>query len=139
MAILVAAHPAGASRLKKVLAGHDLTLVDTLAEATQALERGEFSCIVLGVQFDESRMLKLLEHIRSDKRLPTPVVCVVGIKGRLSAAAIAAFDQAARALEAHAVIDLSDFPDDEQGNAQLRGLIDPPTPATAAGCAPSGT
>jgi DNA-binding NtrC family response regulator len=96
--ILVAAHPAGIRRLEKVLAERELMKVQTLDEARQALERQQFCCMILGIQFDESRMLKLLEHVRSEERLHTPVVCVIGMKGRLSDAAIDAFDKAARAL-----------------------------------------
>jgi hypothetical protein len=123
MAILVAAHPAGALRLKKVLAGHELSFVSTMEEAEQVLERGRFLGILLGVQFDESRMLKLLERLRSEKRLPIPVVCIIGIKGRLSEAAVNACKKAASALGAEAVLDLAHFPDDERGNARLRGTI----------------
>jgi DNA-binding NtrC family response regulator len=122
--ILVAAHPAGVSRLKKVLEGHDLIVVNTLGEARQALKGQRFCCMVLGIQFDESRMLKLLEHVRSEERVATPVVCVIGMRGRLSDAAIHAFDKAARALGAREVLDMIDFPDDERGNDRLRGIID---------------
>lgn len=121
--ILVATHPAGRQRLEKVLAGHELVFVDTLDQARRTLEAHRFRCIVLGVQFDESRMLRLLDQL-SGKRLPAPVVCVIGIKGRLSGAAIGAFDQAARALGAREVLDMTDFPDDERGNGSLRGVID---------------
>jgi hypothetical protein len=130
MAILVAAHPAAAARLRKVLAGHELTFVATVGEAQLALQRGHFPAIVLGVQFDESRMLRLFQHLRSEKHLTTPVVCVIGIKGRLSGAAIDAFNKAARALGAQAVLDLTEFPDDERGNARLRGIIQAAMPAS---------
>ena len=132
MTILVAAHPAGTVRLQKVLAGHELTFVETVEQAKQALARRAFSCVVLGVQFDESRVLRLLDELRSQRRLTAPVVCVVGIKGRLSHIAIGAFDQAARALGANAVLDMTDFPDDQQGNARLRGVIDRLMPASRA-------
>ena len=122
--ILVAAHPAGVRRLKKVLAGHELTTVETLDEARQALDGQQFCCMVLGIQFDESRMLKLLEQVRSEERLAAPVVCVIGMKGRLSDTAIEAFDQAARALGAREVLDMTDIPDDERGNLTLRQAID---------------
>jgi CheY-like chemotaxis protein len=122
--VLVAAHPAGIRRLEKVLAGRELMKVQTLDEARQALERQQFCCMILGIQFDESRMLKLLEHVRSEERLHTPVVCVIGMKGRLSDAAIDAFDKAARALGAREVLDMTDFPDDDRGNGSLRQVID---------------
>lgn len=123
--ILVAAHPAGTQRLQKALAGHELVFVETLDQARERLEGGEFACVILGVQFDDSRTLKLLEDLSAQQRhLATPVVCVIGIRGRLSNAALCAFDQAARALGARAVLDMTEFPDDERGNSGLRGLID---------------
>jgi len=134
--ILVAAHPTGVRRLKKVLAGHELTTVGTLDEARQALDGQQFCCMVLGIQFDESRVLKLLEQVRSEERLATPVVCVIGMKGRLSDTAIEAFDQAARALGAREVLDMTDFPDDERGNGALRIAVDRITAAGSAPCGP---
>ncbi len=98
--------------------------METLDEARQALDGQQFFCMVLGIQFDESRMLKLLEQVRSEERLAAPVVCVIGMKGRLSDTAIEAFDKAARALGAREVLDMTDFPDDERGNLTLRQAID---------------
>jgi DNA-binding NtrC family response regulator len=121
--ILVAAHPAGMQRLEKVLAGYEVMFVETLEEARRVLDGERFCCLVLGVQFDESRMLGLLDHVRSEKHLPTPVVCVIGIKGRLSRTALDAFDKAARALGAREVLDVTGFPDDEQGNRALRAAV----------------
>jgi len=122
--ILVAAHPAGIRRLEKVLAGHELMIVETLDEARQALAGQGFCCMVLGIQFDESRMLKLLDDLRSQERLDTPVVCVIGTKGRLSDAAIEAFEKASRVLGAQEVLDMTSFPDDERGNLSLRRAIE---------------
>ncbi|MGH8668623.1 MAG: hypothetical protein ACREUH_05265 [Burkholderiales bacterium] len=128
--ILVAAHPVGKHRLEKVLAGYELMFVATLDEARRVLGGERFCCLVLGVQFDESRMLRLLDHVRSEKHLPTPVVCVVGIKGKLSSTALDAFDKAARALGAREVLDVTSFPDDEQGNRALRAAVDRFIPAS---------
>jgi DNA-binding NtrC family response regulator len=128
--ILVAAHPASTQRLQKALTGHELVFVETLDQARERLERGRFSCVILGVQFDDSRTLKLLEDLSTQKRhLATPVVCVIGIRGHLSDVAIDAFDTAARALGARAVLDMTEFPDDERGNGGLRGLLDQFMPA----------
>jgi CheY-like chemotaxis protein len=133
MAILVAAHPAGCRRMQHVLAGHDVTCVESSEVAKQALEHHDFSGIVLGLQFDESRMLELLEHLRSQPRqAEVPVLCVIGVRGSLSDGALRAFAQAARALGAREVLDSADFPDDERGNRALRRIVDQLMPATAA-------
>lgn len=138
MAILIAAHRAGAPRLKKLLADHELSFVGTLDEAKRTLGRRQFSAIVLGVQFDESRVLALLDHLRRQTRLSTPVVCVIGIRGRLSDAALKAFEQAATALGASAVLDMEDFPDDERGNERLRRVVDRVILASPAASPPAG-
>ena len=123
--ILVAAHAAGSQRLEKALAGHELMFVQTLEEARSALERAKFCCVILGIQFDDSNNLWLLDHLRSHKRDDaTPVICVIGLRGRLSPTALAAFDQAARALQATEVLDLEQYPDDEPGNARLRSILE---------------
>ncbi len=113
-------------------------IVETLDEARQALEGQRFCCMVLGIQFDESRMLKLLDHVRSKERLHTPVVCVIGMKGRLSDTALDAFDKAARALGAREVLDVTDFPDDERGNRALRAAVDRLMPASPSASPPQG-
>jgi CheY-like chemotaxis protein len=123
--ILVATARAGACRLQRVLVDHELVLVSTVEEAKHALEQQRFACIILGVQFDESRMLELLDNLRSDgKHRNIPMVCVIGIRGQLSGTALGAFEQAARALQAKAVFDMAEFSDDEAGNRQLRRLIE---------------
>ena len=133
MAILVAAHPLGNQRLRKTLAGRELTFVQTLDEAKRALEGQAFSGFLLGIQFDDSRVLELLEYLRSHpKTARVPVVCMIGIRGRLSEAALCAFAQAAHALGARAVLDASSFPDDEAGNAALREVLEGLMPASAA-------
>lgn len=68
-------------------------------------------------------MLRLLEEARWHKALPTPVVCVIGMRGRLSLAALHAFEQAAQALGASAVLDMAKFPDDRPGNERLQTII----------------
>ena len=131
MAILVAAHPLGNRRLKKVLAGRELTFVETLEEASAILGCRDFSGFILGIQFDESRVLELLEHLRSRSNTAwAPVVCMIGIRGRLSGAALSAFAEAAHALGARAVLDACSFPDDEAGNEALREILERLMPAS---------
>ena len=121
--ILVAIASAGRQRLEKVLAGHEVVFVETLAQARQALTGKPFGCVVLGVQFDESRTLRLLDDLRPAEHPAAPVMCVIGAKGRLSRAALDAFGKAARALGAREVLDMADYPDTERGNGALRQAI----------------
>jgi CheY-like chemotaxis protein len=123
--ILIATAPSGLQRLQKVLAGCELVPLHTLEEARSILDSGRYECIVLGIQFDESRMLKLLQHLRADPRHRNiAAVCVIGAHGRLSDVALEAFRKAARALDAAAVLDINDYPDDSAGNARLRESIE---------------
>jgi len=123
--ILVATARAGACRLQRVLVDCELVLVSVVEEAKQALAQQRFAGIILGVQFDESRMLELLKYLRSDGRHASiPVVCIIGIRGQLSGAALAAFDRTCRTLGAKAVLDIADFSDDDAGNRRLRRLIE---------------
>jgi CheY-like chemotaxis protein len=131
MAILVAAHPLGSQRLKKALAGRELSFVGTLEEAKRVLAQQTFSGVLLGIQFDDSRVLELLEHLRAQpKTAGIPVVCMIGIRGRLSGAALSAFAEAARALGAREVLDAADFADDPGGNAALREALERLMPAS---------
>ena len=123
--ILVATARAGACRLQKVLVDCELVLVSTVEEAKQALEQQRFAGVILGLQFDESRMLELLEYLRADGRYASvPVVCIIGIRGQLSGAALGAFDRTCRALGAKAVLDIADFSDDGADDRRLRRLIE---------------
>jgi hypothetical protein len=92
-----------------------------MQEATEALAHTRFAGVILGVQFDESRTLEVLDYMRAHERYRSiPAVCVIGIKGRLRNGAISAFDQAAKALDAKRVLDMERFPDDPQGDERLR-------------------
>jgi hypothetical protein len=123
--ILIATARSGLQRLKKVLAGCELVPLHTLEEARNVLDAGRYECIVLGIQFDESRMLRLLQYLRAQEaHRSIAAVCVIGARGRLSEVALEAFRKAARVLEAAAVLDINDFPDDPEGNARLRTAIE---------------
>ena len=73
--IFVATVPAAAERLRRILAGHRIVTVLTLAEAKQALAREKFALAILGVYFEESRMFELLAFAKgSVMNRDTPVV-----------------------------------------------------------------
>jgi PleD family two-component response regulator len=119
--ILVAAAPAGVQRLQRALRGYRLVVAGNTQEATEALAHIAFAGVILGVQFDESRMLEVLDYMRADERYRSiPAVCIIGTKGRLGEGAISAFDQAAKALDARRVLDMEQYPDDAQGDDRLR-------------------
>jgi PleD family two-component response regulator len=121
--ILVAVE--GAERLKRILVGHDLTLANSVEAAKGELQKREFAMIILGVNFDESRMFELLRLVRTYKANQlTPVVCMLTTGSRLSDVAIEGLDHAVKAMLANAFLNLNKFPDDEAGNARVRRIID---------------
>ena len=112
-------------RLERILAGHRLTIPHSVEEAKLELERQEFHMVILGVLFDESRMFELLRLVRTfDKNRLTPVVCMLATESRLSAVAIEGLDHAVKAMLANAFVNLNKFPDDQEGNARVRRIVD---------------
>jgi CheY-like chemotaxis protein len=96
-------------RIRECLPGHECVFVTSMAEATMALRRDGFSLVVIGVNFDESRMFELLTHVRS---LPAykdaAVVCVQGVDMRMPESVAHTVDMAVKALGGTAFVDLRD-------------------------------
>ena len=107
--VLAAAAPVMDEKLRECLPGHDLTFVRTMGQAIRALRSGGFQLVVIGLDFDESRMLELLQYVRS---LPAykefPVICVHGDHFNLSEAVMKSIDVAVKALGGVAFLDLRD-------------------------------
>ena len=121
--ILVAVE--GVERLRRILVGHDLTMAKSVEEANAQLQNREFAMVILGVNFDESRMFEVLRLVRTYKANQlTPVVCMLTTESRLSDVALEGLDHAVKAMLANAFLNLNKFPDDEAGNARVRRIID---------------
>lgn len=112
-------------RLARILAGHDLVVTETVEQAKAEMQRRAFAMIILGVNFDESRMFELLRLVRTyEPNELTPAVCVLTTPSRLSDVAIEGLDHAVKAMLANAFLNLGKFPDDPSGNARVRRIID---------------
>jgi PleD family two-component response regulator len=124
--VLLAVSPGGAARLRRVLDGHDVTLVRTRKEAWALLESERFAMVILGVHFDESQMFSLLADIRAHaKYRKVPVLCVLSAPTKvLSDIAIEGLDHAVKAMMANGFLNLANIADDEAGNARIRRIID---------------
>jgi PleD family two-component response regulator len=124
--VLLAVSPGSGARLRRVLEGHDVTLVATRTEAWRLLERERFSMVIVGVHFDESQMFSLLADIRSHaKYRKVPVLCVLAERPQvLTDVAIEGLDHAVKAMMANGFLNLANIADDEQGNARIRRIID---------------
>lgn len=112
-------------RLERILAGHVLTIPHSVEEAERELQAREYHMVILGVLFDESRMFELLRVVRTYKQNAlTPVVCMLTGESNLSAVAIEGLDHAVKAMLANAFLNLNRFPDDADGNARVRRIVD---------------
>ena len=121
--ILVASAHNAYKRLFVILPGYDLRFVGTLAEAQSALKADDFSLIMIGIYFEQSKMFELLRYIKSDRKYADiPVVCFRGIplSGSFD---VKPLELRCRALGASAFLDLTAFTDDGFGNAALRSRL----------------
>jgi hypothetical protein len=97
----------------------------SVEDAEAALQARQFALVILGVHFDESRMFELLRLVRIyDRNRLTPVVCVLSRKSKMSDVAIEGLDHAVKAMLANAFLNLNKFPDDADGNARVRRIVD---------------
>jgi DNA-binding NtrC family response regulator len=96
-------------KIRDCLPGHDLTFVRTMMQAIHALRRDGFQLVVIELNFDESRMLELLQYVRS---LPAyrevPVMCVHGDHINLNETVMKSIDVAVKALGGKAFLNLRD-------------------------------
>lgn len=96
-------------KVRECLPGHELAFVRAMPEAVRALRHDGFQLIVIGLEFDEHRMLELLQYVRT---LPhykeVPVVCVHAEYMRLSEAVMKNIDVAVKALGGLGFLNLGD-------------------------------
>jgi CheY-like chemotaxis protein len=87
--------------------GCEVTSVRTFDEAQRALEQQPFRLVLIDLQFEQSRMLELLEYLKSlDGYKDVPVVCLQGTDRRVSDALRQNMTHAVRALGGRAFFDL---------------------------------
>jgi CheY-like chemotaxis protein len=124
--ILVADTSDSDRRLSAILAGQDVMFARTIGEAQRLLAQQQFDLVMIGMHFDDSRMFDLVRHVRAGgHHAGKPVACVRSHRF-ISAAAISleGLEIAARALACNIFLDLTKYPDDAHGNAEVRKLLD---------------
>lgn len=105
--VLIAEGPDMTARIRESLSSYDVTSVRTFDEAQRAVQAHQFRLVVIDLQFDDSRMFDLLEHLRSLGRYQgVPIVCVQGTDRRVSSALRKNMGHAVRALGGKAFFDL---------------------------------
>ena len=122
--ILIADTPESDRRLTEVLNGHELVFARTLSAAQRVLAQRAFDLVVVGVHFDDSRMFDLVRHIRSGGQAEPPVACMRSYRFVSPALSIEGLEIAARALACNLFVDLTKYPDDARGNAEVRKLLE---------------
>jgi PleD family two-component response regulator len=107
--VLVADVPEMDGKIRECLPGHDLSFVRTMYDAVRALRHDGFQLVVIGLDFDESRMLELLQYVRGLPRYrDVPVVCVHAENMNLSEAVMKSIDIAVKALGGIGFLNLAD-------------------------------
>jgi len=112
---------------RRILAGHEVVVVTTLREAMQRLtEEDNLRMVVIGVHFDESRMFTLLGDIRAHPKYRNIPVLVVLSPGQyaFSEIAVEGIDRAVTALGANGFLNLDHFPDNAEGEARIRRIVE---------------
>ena len=124
--VLVADIPENEDRMRRILAGHELTFAMTRDDAWSLLEKERFGIVIVGVHFDESQMFSLLADIRAHaKYRKVPILCVLASQGRvLSDVAIEGLDHAVKAMMANGFLNLLNIADHKEGNARIRRVVD---------------
>ena len=117
--ILLAATPEPRLIIDRVLAGHDLTHAQNMAEAERWLQERSFDLIVCTIIFDDSRMFDFLRLVKGNEAWKEiPFVCA-RVRSKTLAWKIALEGVAftCRALGAAAFLDIADKTDSEMRQA----------------------
>ena len=123
--ILTAVAPDTIDRVGRILAGHDLQIVTTLAKAKSTLDADGVGLVFVGARFDDSRMFDLIDLIRKDLvKKKIPIVAAIVTPTKLSKTAIAGLSHSVKIFGATLFVNLNDFPDDAIGNARVRLIVD---------------
>ena len=125
--ILVAASQEPCAVVERVLAGHELSCAETMAQAEQFLRERTFDLIICTIVFDESKMFDLLRHAKSSPEWQRiPFVCA-RVRGHVlrSPTALEAAAFTCRELGAAAFLDIAAYrvePEREMRDAMERLL-----------------
>lgn len=121
----MAVAPDTEERVRRILTGHDLVLVNNLEAATAALHGDGIKLIFVGARFDESRMFDLLDYIRKDakhKKIPIVAAIVAGLS--MASETVRGLAYATKIFGASVFVNLNDFSDDLAENARIRIIVD---------------
>lgn len=122
--VLVADHPRAHSLIVACLPGRSLQFAQTVEAAKAALARQEFDAVIVGLQFDESRMFTLVDHLRSRPSYRgLPVICVRTLPTLMPRELQGCVEQALRMVGISAYLEI-DPADPAAASARLKRLVD---------------
>src|SRR5918999_4732106 len=123
--VLLAVSGRAAERMCRILDGWEIRRVESLHALAQELRRASYDLVIVGQLFDDSRAIEAVRTaLRQAPRVPVVCVRAAPFQSALGEAAICAFRAAAEELGAECFIDVLQFPDDPEGDARVRTLIE---------------
>lgn len=123
--VLMAVSPRAAQRMCRILDGWEIVQPESLRTLAHELRRATYDLIIVGHLFDDSRAIEAARAaLLHAPRVPLVCVRAAPFQSVLGDAAIDAFHAAAEELGAECFIDVLQFPDDGEGNARVRLLIE---------------
>ena len=128
--ILIAASPEPRAILERILAGHELSLAQTMEQAEQFLRERPFDLIICTVVFDDSKMFDLLQLAKSRPEWQRIPLIAARIRPNIirSAEALRGVAFTCGTLGAEAFLDMADYTADPEREmrAAIEGVLASP-------------
>ena len=124
--ILIAATPDDVANLQRILRWqHEFIVVSAVSEALAKLKEQAFDLIMIGVHFDESRMLELLPKIqKTPENADTPIICFCTRDTPLTRSMHESIEVASKALGAWIYLDQHEYSVNKDADAEMRRIIE---------------
>ena len=121
---LVAASPEPRAVVERILAGHELSCAETMAQAEQFLSERTLDLIICTIVFDDSKMFDLLRLAKSTPEWQRVPFVAGRVRAHIlrSPTAVRTVAFTCRTLGAEAFLDISDYHVDPEG--EMREAIE---------------
>ena len=123
--VLMAVSEGAAERMCRILGGLELERPVAMPQFVHALRCSSFDLVVVGSHFDGCRAIDAIKIARTHAA-DVPLACVRATPfcTPLGDATLAAFRSAAEELGADCFVDVLQFPDNAEGDARVRGMLE---------------
>lgn len=123
--ILIADTPEDVVTLRRILLGHDCTVVSTMNEAKTQLNAQAFDLIIVALHFDGSQMFELIRAVRRiPKNADDPIICFCSRDTRMSRLMHESLECSTKVLGAWMYLDEHSYNVYQNPNAELRRVIE---------------